>query len=190
MSEQLVFLGAKRTPFGGYGGSLKDLTPTELGVIASNAALEQSGVEAEKVDQTIIGNVLSSAPDSIYTARHIGLKSGVPKEKPALLINRLCGSGFEVIAQAQGLMKIQEMEVGLIGGVEAMSMAPYCSWDSRWGMKMGHRELVDSMSQALTDTYAQAPMAITAENLAEQYQITKHKIRSEKPALLTFLFFA
>ena len=100
MKESLVFVGAKRTPFGANGGSLKDISPTQLGIHSAKAALLQAGVRPDQIDHVIYGNVLHSAPDSIYSPRHIGLHAGIPIEIPSLGLNRLCGSGFQAIVEA------------------------------------------------------------------------------------------
>lgn len=173
MAESLVFLGAKRTPFGSNGGTLKDVSPTQLGVHSAKAALAQSGVRADQIDHVIYGNVLHSAPDSIYSPRHIGLHAGVPQNIPALGINRLCGSGFQAIVDAYQQMCAGDTQVALVGGIENMSMSPYAIRGARWGLRMGNHEVIDTMVEALTDPYAGAPMAITAENLAVQYKISR-----------------
>jgi len=165
MAESLVFLGAKRTPFGANGGSLKDVSPTQLGVHSAKAALAQSGVRPDQIDHVIYGNVLHSAPDSIYSPRHIGLYAGVPQNIPALGINRLCGSGFQAIVDAYQQMCAGDTQVALVGGIENMSMSPYAIRGARWGLRMGNHEVIDTMVEALSDPYAGAPMAITAENL-------------------------
>ena len=175
MSEKLVFLSAKRTPFGANGGTLRDVNPTDLALAASQAALAQSGVTAEQIDHVIFGNVLHSAPDSIYTPRHTGLRLGVPMSIPALGINRLCGSGFQAIVEAYHQILAGDTQIALVGGVENMSMSPYVLRGARWGLKMGHTQATDSMVEALFDTYAQAPMAITAENLGAQYKVTREE---------------
>jgi acetyl-CoA C-acetyltransferase/acetyl-CoA acyltransferase 2 len=174
-TESLVFLSGKRTPFGSNGGSLKDAGPTELGIAASKAALEQAKVRSDQIDHVIFGNVLHSAPDSIYTPRHIGLGAGVPEAIPALGVNRLCGSGFQAVIDACLQIRAGDAEVALVGGVENMSMTPYAIRGARWGLRMGHQQVTDLMVEALYDTYAQAPMAITAENLAEKYQISREE---------------
>ncbi len=171
----LYFLSGKRTAFGKNGGSQKDANPTDLGVAASKAALEQAKVNPSEIQHVIFGNVLQSAHDSIYTPRHIGLKSGVPKEIPSLGINRLCGSGFQVVVEAFHQMLAGDTEVALIGGVENMSMTPYVLRGARWGQRLGHGKVEDMLTTALTDSYAQAPMAITAENLAVQYKISREE---------------
>ena len=175
MSENLVFLSGKRTPFGSNGGSLKDVNPTDLGVVASKAALEQSRVRPDQIDHVIFGNVLHSAPDSIYTPRHIGLHLGIPQAIPSLGVNRLCGSGFQAIIEAFQQMQSGDTEVALVGGLENMSMTPYAVRGARWGLRMGNSLMIDMLVEALTDSYAKVPMAITAENLAEQYKISREQ---------------
>lgn len=173
MQSSLVFLGAKRTPFGANGGSLQDVSPTELAVTAGRAALEQAHISPEQIDHVIFGNVLQSAEDSIYAPRHIGLKLGVPKPVASLGVNRLCGTGFQVIVEALHQMIAGDTKIALVGGVENMSMAPYLLRGARSGMRLGHGEARDMLMESLTDTFAKAPMAITAENLAVQYEITR-----------------
>jgi acetyl-CoA acyltransferase 2 len=171
----LVFLSGKRTPFGANGGSLKDINPTELGLAASRAALEQSGLKPTDIDHVIVGNVLHSAADSIYTPRHIGLKLGVPEGVPALGINRLCGSGFQAVVEAYQQMAAGDTRIALVSGVENMSMTPYVLRGVRWGNKMGNAPIGDMMLESLTDSYTGTPMAITAENLAEEYKISREE---------------
>jgi len=174
--ESLVFVGAKRTPFGANGGSLKDFNPSELGKIASQGALTQSGLRPDEIDHIIYGNVMQSAHDSIYTPRHIGLKLGIPENIAALGINRLCGSGFEVIVDAYYQMLAGDSKAVLVGGVENMSMAPYVIRAARWGARMGHSPVMDSMLESLSDSYTGTPMAITAENLAEKYKLGREEV--------------
>jgi acetyl-CoA acyltransferase 2 len=173
MAETLVFVSGKRTAFGSNGGSFRDVNPTDLGVVASRAAVEQSGVGLNEIDHVIFGNVLHSAPDSIYTPRHIGLKLGIPQEVPALGVSRLCGSGFQVIVEAFQQMAAGDTRIALVGGVENMSMSPYVVRGARWGLRMGHAPMADTMFEALFDTFMQTPMAITAEKLAEKYSVSR-----------------
>jgi acetyl-CoA acyltransferase 2 len=125
MKELLVFLSGKRTPFGAYGGFLRDVSPTEIAVSASKAALEQAKVAPSEIDHVVFGNVLHSAGDSIYSPRHIGLKCAIPESVPALGVNRLCGSGFQAIIEAYQQMIAGDTGIALVGGVENMSMTPY-----------------------------------------------------------------
>lgn len=172
--ENIVFISGKRTPFGAFGGSLKDVTATDLGVISAKATLEQAGLSAEKIDHVIFGNVIHSSSDAIYLPRHIGLKTGVPVHTGALAVNRLCGSGFQSWVNAVQMIQCGEATAVLAGGVEQMSLIPYVARKVRFdGMRMGNFELEDLMTASLVDSYAGTPMAITAENLGEKYGITR-----------------
>jgi acetyl-CoA acyltransferase 2 len=171
-ATDVVFLAAKRTPFGTFGGTIKDLSATELGVHASKAAFAQAGVSPEHVGHVVFGNVAQTSSDAIYLARHIGLRAGAPIETPALTVNRLCGSGFEAVVQGARLLASGEAEVVLVGGTESMSQAPLVLRGTRWGFPLGKPPPVeDVLWSALTDSYAGLPMAMTAEKLAEQYRI-------------------
>ncbi len=175
--EKIVFISGKRTPFGAFGGSLKDVSATELGVIAAKATLEQAGVSPDKIDHTIFGNVVQSGADAAYLARHIGLKIGVPVDRGAYIVNRLCGSGFQSWISGAQMIRDGEATAVLAGGVEQMSQIPYVMRNIRFGgIRMGPGELEDAMTAALTDAYAGIPMAITAENLGEKYGITRKQV--------------
>ncbi len=174
--QELVIIAAKRTPFGAFGGTLKSFSPTDLGVAASRAAIKQSGIDPKEIDHVVFGNVVQSTADSIYCPRHIGLKSGVAEGVGALGLNRLCGSGFQAIATAAQMVMTGECQMILAGGAESMSTIPYIVRGARWGYRMGPGELEDYMTAALTDAYAGAPMAITAENLATKYGITRQQV--------------
>ncbi|MBL7543056.1 MAG: acetyl-CoA C-acetyltransferase [Bdellovibrionaceae bacterium] len=174
--EKIVFISGKRTPFGSFGGSLKDVSATDLTVAATKATLAQAGLAADKIDHLVIGNVVQSGSDAAYIPRHIALKSGVPIPVPAYLVNRLCGSGFQSWAEAAKMILTGEATMVLAGGVEQMSQVPYIARNVRFGgVRMGNFELEDYMTSALTDAYAKTPMAITAENLAEKYGITREQ---------------
>lgn len=174
--ENIVFISGKRTPFGSFGGSLKDISATELGVIAAKATLEQAGISPTVIDHVIFGNVVQSGADAAYLPRHIGLKTGVPVGVGAFAVNRLCGSGFQSWVNAVQMIRDGEATAVLAGGVEQMSLVPYVARKVRFeGMRMGNFELEDLMTSALTDAYAKMPMAITAENLGEKYGITREQ---------------
>ncbi len=176
-TTEVVILSAKRTPFGTFGGSLKDLSATDLGVLAARAALLQSGVSPEQVGHVVFGNVLQTSADAIYLARHVGLRCEVPVAAPALTVNRLCGSGFEAVVQAARLLASGEAEVVLAGGTESMSQAPLVLRGTRWGWPLGKPPPAeDLLWAALTDSYAKLPMAMTAEKLAEQYRIGQDEV--------------
>ncbi len=173
-SKDLVFVAAKRTPFGTYGGALKDFSATDLAVHAAKAALAASGVSATDVDQVIFGNVQQSSADAIYLARHVGLKSGVPVPAPALTLNRLCGSGFQAVVSAAEQIILGAATTVLCGGTESMSQAPHVLRGARWGWQLGKPPAIsDTLWDALTDSFTGMPMALTGEKLAEQYKITR-----------------
>jgi acetyl-CoA acyltransferase 2 len=176
-SVDVIFLSARRTPFGTFGGSLKDLTATDLGVLAAKAALAQAGVPAEDVGHVVMGNVAQTSTDAIYLARHVGLRAGLPQSVPALTVNRLCGSGFEAVVQGATYLMTGQAEVVLVGGTESMSQAPLVIRGTRWGWPLGKPPpMEDYLWSALTDSYTGLPMAITAEKLAEQYRITQDEV--------------
>jgi acetyl-CoA acyltransferase 2 len=174
--EKIFLVAGKRTPFGSFGGGLKDISATELTKHAALATLEAAGVKPEDVDHTIIGNVVQSGPDAAYLARHVGLKIGVPMDRGAYIVNRLCGSGFQSVVNAAESIMLGDAHCILAGGVEQMSQIPYVARKVRFdGLRMGNFELEDLMTAALTDAHAQMPMAITAENLGEKYNITREQ---------------
>jgi acetyl-CoA acyltransferase 2 len=169
--NDIVVLGGARTAFGTYGGALRDVSATDLGIVASKGALERSKVSPERIDQVIFGNVLQTSADAVYFARHIGLKSGAPTEAPALTINRLCGSGLQAILLAAQEIQLGQAEFVLAGGAEAMSMAPHMIRGARWGLPLGEQKLEDYLWVALVDSYNGLGMANTAENLGRKYGI-------------------
>jgi acetyl-CoA acyltransferase 2 len=175
MSATKVFIcAAKRTPFGAFGGSLKAHSPTTLAVHAAKAALAAGNVDPAIVDTVCVGNVQQTGSDTIYLCRHVGIQAGVPIETPALTINRLCGSGFQAITTVAQDIMLGNASVGLAAGAECMSQAPHVLRGARWGVPLGvDQPLIDSLWEGLTDQGAGCPMAITAENLAEQYNISK-----------------
>ncbi|MFL5458699.1 MAG: acetyl-CoA C-acetyltransferase [Myxococcales bacterium] len=174
---EIVFLSAKRTPFGTYGGSLKDLTATDLAVHAAKAALAQSKVSLEDVDNVVFGNVIQTSADAIYLARHVGLRAGLPQHVPALTVNRLCGSGFQAIVDAALEILAGHSQCALVGGTENMSQAPHVARGLRFGVGLGKSpKLEDSLWDGLTDSYNGLPMAMTAENLASKYGISQREV--------------
>lgn len=170
----MFFLSAVRTPFGTFGGSLKDLSATDLGVHAAKAAIERAGIPASAVDASIFGNVLQTSGDAVYYARHVALRAGCRVESSSLTVNRLCGSGFEAVVQGANAIRNGEADVCLVGGGESMSQAPFVVRGARWGIGLGaNPPLIDSLTEALRDGYAGCQMAETAEKLAEQYKLTR-----------------
>jgi acetyl-CoA C-acetyltransferase/acetyl-CoA acyltransferase 2 len=175
--EKIVFISGKRTAFGAFGGSLKDISATDLAVYAGKATLAQAGLDPKHVDHTVIGNVVQSGSDAAYLARHVGLKVGVPVDRGAFNVNRLCGSGFQSWVSAAQMIRDGEAQVVLTGGTEQMSLVPYVMRGVRFGgIRMGNAPLEDLLTSALTDAYVNAPMAITAENLGEKYDVTRDQV--------------
>jgi acetyl-CoA acyltransferase 2 len=173
----VVFLSGVRTGFGAFGGALKDHSATDLGAAAAAAALERSGVERTVVDHVVFGNVLQTSADAPYLARHIGLRTGLPIETPALTVNRLCGSGFEAVMQAGQQIRLGESRVVLAGGTESMSQAPHVVRGARWGLRLGAPPpLEDSLWEAVRDAYCGLSMGETAERLAEHYRISREAV--------------
>jgi acetyl-CoA acyltransferase 2 len=178
-TEDVVFLSATRTPFGTFGGTLKDLSATDLAVAAANGAIERAGISADAVQHTVFGNALQTSSDAIYLARHVGLRAGVPQEAPALTLNRLCGSGFQAVVTGAMEILLGEADVILCGGAESMSQAPHVVRGARWGdQRLGPagQYYEDLLWEALTDTFAGCSMAMTAETLASRYGITREAV--------------
>ncbi len=174
LSKSIVIVGAKRTPFGTMLGALSGLSATDLAVHASKAALEQSGIEKKDLGHVIVGNVMQTSPDAIYCARHVGLKAGLPIETPALTVNRLCGSGFQAIVNGAEQLLLGETQAVLVAGTENMTQSPFILRGARQGWQFGKAPPVeDSLWTALTDSYTGTPMAVTAENLAVKYGISR-----------------
>jgi acetyl-CoA acetyltransferase family protein len=176
MIKNIFVVAGARTPFGAFGGSLKDVSAIELGSIAAHGAIERSGIAADRIDHVIFGNVIQTSPDAVYMARHIGLKAGVPVEVSALTVNRLCGSGLQSMISGAQAMLLGEANVVLAGGTENMSQAPFQNYGARWGLRLGNAQFTDYLWEALTDTYAGCDMANTAENLAQQYDISREDV--------------
>jgi len=174
--ENKVYLVmGKRTPFGKFGGSLKDLSTLDLSLAASKSLVDELKIDPKLIDQVIVGNVIPSATDTIYVSRHIGLHLGCGEDKAAYNLNRLCGSGIQSILDAARLIKLNEANCVLAGGVENMSAIPHLTYGARFGTKYGGLKNVDMLLDTLTDKYTGKPMAITAENMAQKYDISREQ---------------
>src|SRR5512140_3489308 len=174
LGKSIVVVGAKRSAFGTMQGALKNINANDLAVHAAKAALAQSKVGLDRVGHVIIGNVMQTSADAIYCARHVGLKAGLPITTPALTVNRLCGSGFQAIINGAEQLLMGEAEAVLVGGTENMTQAPHVLRGGRDGWAFGKPPQVeDSLWSALTDSYANTAMAVTAENLAVKYGISR-----------------
>src|ERR1044071_4221855 len=187
MSKEVFILGGKRTPMGEYVGVLKDISAIDLGAIAARGALETTGVKPDEIDHTVICNALQTSGDAMYGARPVALKAGVPFDRPALTVNRLCGSGIQSIISGAHMIQLGEAQTALVGGMESMSQAPHVIYGARSGFALGQGKLEDSLMVALLDTYCNTPMAGTAENLARRHEISreeqdKYALRSQQEA--------
>ncbi len=172
--NDVVVLAGARTPFGNFGGSLSALTATDLAVAAAEAAIARSGVPKDKIDEVVFGNVMQTSADAIYLARHVGLRAGLPVGTPALTLNRLCGSGLQAVISAAATLTLGQARYALAGGTENMSQAPHAVRGAREGFHLGANvKFEDTLWEALTDSYNNLPMALTAENLAERYGISR-----------------
>lgn len=170
---EVVIVAAVRTPIGSFGGSLKDISTVELGSLVIKNAIERAGLEPEQVDEVIMGNVLGAGLGQ-NVARQMSVHAGVPVTVPAFTINKVCGSGLKAVQLAVQAVLCGDAEVVVAGGAENMSQAPYILPNQRWGSRMGNATVVDTMLQdGLTDGFEDYHMGITAENVAEQYGITR-----------------
>ena len=173
--REVVIVGAARTPVGNFGGSLSEVSAVKLGVVAAQAAMERAGIDPREINDVIIGNILSTGLGQ-NPARQVAIHAGIPETTPAMTINKLCGSGLRAVSMAAQFIALGDAEVILAGGIESMSNAPYYLPKARWGQKMGHGEIVDSMiHDGLTDIFNNYHMGITAENIAEKWNISKEE---------------
>jgi len=170
-----------------YNGHFTDISAIDLAVIAAKEALSRSGFAPDEIDHVIVGNALQTSGDAIYGARHVGLKAGVPKEVPALTVNRLCGSGVQSIINAAEQIELGEATTVLAGGMENMSQAPHVIRGARKGFRLGQGAMEDSLMVALLDSYTGLYMAQTSDNLARKYNISREEqdqfaLRSQQKA--------
>jgi acetyl-CoA C-acetyltransferase len=173
--EEAVIVSAVRTPVGSFGGQFKDVSATELGAQAIRAALERAGVAGDEVDEVMLGCVLQAGLGQ-NAARQAAMGAGLPKEVPATTINMLCGSGLKSVAIASQMIRAGDVDVVVAGGMENMTRAPYLVPTGRFGARMGSAEMVDSMlHDGLRDAFNDIHMGVTAENLADMYQITREE---------------
>jgi len=175
LEQEIVILDGARTPMADYNGVFSDVSAIDLGVVAAKEALRRSGTDPAAIDHVVCGNVIQSSADAVYGARHVALKSGIPKEVPALTVNRLCGSGFEAIAQGADRILLGDAKTVLVGGMENMTQAPHVLRGARKGYRLGGTKLEDSLFEALLDTYSGLMMAQTSDRLAARYGITREE---------------
>lgn len=174
--REVVIVSAARTALGSFGGSLAKLSAVEIGAIAAKEAIKRSGIDAAKIDEAIIGNVLSAGLGQ-NVARQVALKSGLSEESTATTINKVCGSGIKAVGLAAQAIKAGDVDVVLCGGTESMSNAPYIIPGARWGHRMGDSNIVDIMiKDGLWDAFNDYHMGVTAENIAEKWGITREEL--------------
>jgi len=174
-TRDLVLVDGVRTPMAEYNGSFSEISAIDLGVHAARALFERLGVDPAEIDHTVVGNALQTSPDAIYGARHVALKAGVPKEVPALTVNRLCGSGVQSVISGAHLILAGEAKTCLVGGMENMSQAPHVIWGARRGFKLGQGQLQDLLMVSLLDSYCGCYMAQTSNNLARDFGIGREE---------------
>ena len=175
MSEihDVVVISGVRTAIGTYGGGLKDLPPSQLAAKVVQEAVRRSGLAAEAIQHSVFGNVIHTDARDPYMGRVAAVDGGLPITTPAFTLNRLCGSGLQAIVSAAQMIMLGDIETAVAGGAENMSRAPYWSSNLRWGQRLGHSQMTDAMVAALHDPFHECHMGITAENLAEKYQISR-----------------
>jgi len=171
--REVVIISAVRTPIGSFGGKLSTLSAVDLGVIAAKAALERGNVKVDMVSEVLVGNILQAGLGQ-NIARQIAIGAGLPHEVPAMAINKLCGSGLRTVSMAAQFIRLGDADVVLAGGTESMSNAPYVMNKARWGAKMGHVSMEDTMiKDGLMDAFNDYHMGITAENIAQRWNISR-----------------
>jgi acetyl-CoA C-acetyltransferase len=173
MINEVYILSAARTAIGSFGGSLKGVTPADLGSFVTQEAVQRSGVDIESIGSNIVGHVIRTDIKDAYMSRRIALSGGLPVHTQSLTVNRLCGSGLEAVTFATQQLQLGEVGVAVAGGTESMSSAGHLLTTNRWGQAMGDGKIQDELTGALTDPFGVGHMGITAENLAEKYKLSR-----------------
>jgi acetyl-CoA C-acetyltransferase len=173
MAREVVVLSGVRTAIGGYGGSLKDTPPADLGALCVREAVKRSGAKPADIGHVVFGNIIHTEAHDHYLARVAGVKGGLPHETPALTLNRLCGSGLQAIVTAANMITCGDADFAVAGGAENMSRSPYLAPALRWGARMNDAALIDMMVGALSDPFDDVHMGVTAENVAKKYGISR-----------------
>jgi acetyl-CoA C-acetyltransferase len=173
MAREVVLLSGVRTAIGTYGGSLKDMAPSDLGALVIREAVKRAGVAPEDVGHVVLGNVIHGEPRDMYVSRVAAVGAGLPHGTPALTVNRLCGSGFQAIVSAAQQILLGDNDCTVGAGAESMSRGGYLMPGLRWGARMGESKALDMMVGALTDPFDTVHMGITAENIAAKWGITR-----------------
>ena len=173
--REVIVLSGVRTAIGDYGGALKDIPPTELAAKMVREAVSRAKVAPEDVGHLVFANVIHTEPKDMYLSRVAAINGGLPKETPALTLNRLCGSGLQAIVSAAQAIKLGDAEIAVAGGAESMSRGEYANLTDRWGARMGDHQVIDMMVGALTDPFDAVHMGVTAENVAAKWGITRQQ---------------
>lgn len=174
--REVVIASAARTPIGSYGGALKDVPASTIGAIAVKEAIKRAGIAPDMVDEVIFGTVLQGGLGQ-NVARQVSIEAGIPIEVPSMTLNKVCGSGLRTVSLAAQIIKAGDADIIIAGGCENMSMAPYVAPNVRWGARMGDTKLIDMMvHDGLTDVFNKCHMGITAENIVEQWGITREEL--------------
>ena len=173
MQREVFIVSGVRTAIGDFGGSLKDLPPTELGARVTREALSRAGVAGAEVQHVVFGNVIHTEAKDMYLSRVAAVNAGITQDAPALTVNRLCGSGLQAIVSAAQAVTLGDADIAVAGGAENMSRSGYLSSGMRWGARMGDTAMIDMMTAALHDPFENIHMGMTAENLAESHQVTR-----------------
>jgi len=173
MSREVVVVSGVRTAIGTFGGSLKDIPPTELAALVVREALARANTEGKDVGHVVFGHVVNTEPKDMYLSRVAAIHGGCAEATPAFNVNRLCGSGLQAIVSASQAIALGDCDIAIGGGAENMSRAPYASLASRWGIRMGDAKMIDMMVGALHDPFHNIHMGVTAENVATKYGITR-----------------
>ncbi|MFM0234099.1 acetyl-CoA C-acyltransferase family protein [Paraburkholderia sediminicola] len=173
MYRDVVVLSGVRTAIGRFGGSLKDVPPTDLGTAVTREAIARANITGADIGHVVFGNVIATEPKDMYLARVVALDAGVSECAPALTVNRLCGSGLQAILSAAQTIMLGDCDVAIGGGAESMSRAPYISQAARFGVRMGDAPMTDMLTGVLTDPFHRVHMGVTAENVARKYGITR-----------------
>ena len=172
-NREVVVVSGVRTAIGDFGGSLKDLSPTELGARVTREAIARAGIGAEEVGHVVFGNVIQTEPRDMYLARVCAMNGGIPQETPAMTLNRLCGSGLQAVVTAAQAIMLGDADIALAGGAENMSRSNYVLPAARWGQRMGDAAVIDWMTGALSDPFDGEHMGVTAERIAERWSLSR-----------------
>ncbi|WP_050930140.1 acetyl-CoA C-acyltransferase family protein [Aestuariivita boseongensis] len=171
--KDIVLLDGARTAIGTFGGALSSTAPIDLATVATEAALERSGVEPGQIGHVVFGHVINTEPRDMYLSRVAAMQAGIPNGTPAMNVNRLCGSGAQAIVSAVQSLAMGDADFAVAGGAEAMSRSPFIIPSQRWGQKMGDVKTLDMMLGALNCPFGTGHMGVTAENVAKEHQITR-----------------